>query len=144
MQFAFEFKEKNFYNKTVNEIATLPLVARNDQRRGFFIISIDMENRKLNLLVKSLKNYNPEKIILFGSAARKETDEYSDLDLVIIKKTDKQFLQRLVEVVDFVPLHSPPVDLLVYTPEEFERMKEDDNPFIEQVVKDGKVIYEKS
>lgn len=90
-----------------------------------------------------LKNYNPEKIILFGSTARNETDEYSDFDLVIIKKTDKQFLQRLVEVVDFLPLHSPAIDLLVYTPEEFERMKEDENPFIEQVIKDGKVIYEK-
>ena len=49
-----------------------------------------------------LDQYGPiEKIILFGSAARGDDDEYSDLDLILIKETSKRFVERLVEV----PLH---------------------------------------
>ena len=35
------------------------------------------------------------------------------------------------------------VDVLVYTPEEFQRMIEWENPFIENVLKEGKIVYEK-
>ena len=94
-------------------------------------------------VLNSLMDYEPEKIILFGSAARGETDEHSDIDLVLIKQTDKRFVQRLVEAGAFIPLDVS-VDVFVYTPEEFQSMIEADNPFIEQVLQDGKVLYEKS
>lgn len=84
--------------------------------------------------------YGPvEKIILFGSQARGEADEYSDLDLIIIKETDKRFVQRLVEVPS-LPVQA---DVFVYTPEEFEQMKENENPFIMSALESAKVIYEK-
>ncbi len=85
-----------------------------------------------------VENYGPvEKIILFGSAARRETDEYSALDLIIIKKTDKPFVTRLVEA----PLLPVKADIFVYTPEEFEMMKENENPFIMSALDGAKVIY---
>jgi len=87
--------------------------------------------------------YGPERIILFGSAARGDTDEYSDLDLIVIKKTDQRFVQRLVEAGSFIPLDLS-VDILVYTPEEFRAMIDQENPFMEQALKDGKVLYEKT
>lgn len=101
-------------------------------------------NPKIEVIIRGLKDYAPEKIILFGSAARGDVDEYSDIDIVIIKKTDKPFLKRLIEAVEFLRPDSPHVDLFVYTPEEFALMKEDDNPFVAQVLKEGRVIYEKS
>lgn len=94
-------------------------------------------------VINGLMDYEPEKIILFGSAARGATDEHSDIDLVLIKQTDKRFFQRLVEAGSFIP-SDVSVDVFVYTPEEFQSMIEADNPFIEQVLKDGKVLYEKS
>ena len=99
---------------------------------------------KLKLIIKDLKKYEPEKIILFGSGARGEMDEYSDIDLVVIKETKKSFVERLVEVVEFLSKDAPRADIFVYTPEEFEVMQEQENPFIEQVLKDAKVVYEKS
>ncbi len=82
--------------------------------------------------------YGPvEKIILFGSAARGEADEYSDLDIIIIKKTDKPFVARLVEA----PLLPVKADVFVYTPEEFELMKENENPFIMSALDGSKTIY---
>ena len=93
-------------------------------------------------LVKDLLPYGPEKIILFGSAARGDADEYSDLDVIVIKETDRRFVQRLVEAGALVssPRH---VDIFVYTPGELEAMIEEENPFIESALRDGKVVYEK-
>ena len=85
-------------------------------------------------------DYGPvEKIILFGSAARGDTDEYSDLDLIVIKSTDKPFVQRLAEV-PLLPVHA---DVFVYTPEEFARMKEEENPFMVSVLTSARVIYDR-
>jgi len=87
-----------------------------------------------------LDQYGPiEKIILFGSYARGDTDEYSDLDLILIKNTTKRFVERLVEV-PLLPVHA---DVFVYTPEEFEQMRENENPFILSAIESAKVIYER-
>lgn len=93
-------------------------------------------------LVTDLLPYGPEKIILFGSAARGDADEYSDLDVIVIKETDRRFVQRLVDAGALVssPRH---VDIFVYTPDELEAMIEEENPFIESALRDGKVVYEK-
>jgi len=98
---------------------------------------------KLKAVLERLKKYQPEKIILFGSYARDEADEYSDLDFVVVKKTAKRFLERLIEVAKLIDNDLGNVDVFVYTPEEFERMIEWENPFIERVLKEGRVLYEK-
>ena len=85
---------------------------------------------KLDLVVSDLKSYDPKKIILFGSAVRSDTDRYSDLDIVIIKSTKKRFLERLIEASKFIRDDLYPIDVFVYTPEEFELMQEEGNSFI--------------
>ena len=97
----------------------------------------------MKTVLERLKEYQPDKIILFGSYARGESDEYSDLDFVVIKKkTGKRFLERLIEVAKLIDNDLGNVDVFVYTPEEFERMIEWENPFIERVLKEGRVLYE--
>ena len=82
--------------------------------------------------------YGPvEKILLFGSAARGEQDEASDVDFIIIKKTSQRFLERLLSV----PLLPVPADVFVYTPEEFAQMQEHENPFILSALEDAVVVY---
>ncbi len=97
----------------------------------------------LDQIVKDLIPYDAERIILFGSAARGDTDEYSDVDLIIIKKTDKGFVHRLQEAGSYLTL-SIHVDIFVYTPDELQSMIEEENPFIQNAVRDGRVIYEKA
>lgn len=97
---------------------------------------------KLSRAIECLKKYGPEKIILFGSYARGEIDEYSDMDFVVIKKTGKRFLERLIEVAKLIDNDLGQVDVLVYTPEEFADMVKSENPFMKEVLKDGKVVYE--
>ena len=94
-------------------------------------------------VVDGLMAYGPDKIILFGSAARGDTDEYSDIDLIVIKQSNKRFVERLVEVTAYLPRDTA-VDVLVYTPQEFQTMQEEGNPFIEQALSDGIVLYDKA
>jgi len=98
---------------------------------------------RVEKVVECIKRYNPEKIIIFGSYVRGEMDEYSDLDFVVIKKTKKRFIRRLIEVAKLIDNNLGKVDVFVYTPAEFKRMIESENPFIEQVLKEGRVLYEK-
>lgn len=101
------------------------------------------KKERIEEIVSSLREYDPERIILFGSRARRDADEYSDLDLVVIKETEERFLDRLKRVYALVrPTFA--MDLLVYTPEEFARMKEEGNPLIERVCEEGVVVYEKA
>ena len=97
----------------------------------------------IDRIVNGLMASRPEKIILFGSMARGDFDEYSDIDLIVIKDTKQRFVRRLVEVTAFIPLDIA-VDALVYTPKEIDAMLAEGNPFIEQALKEGKVLYEKS
>jgi predicted nucleotidyltransferase len=64
-------------------------------------------------LIRLLKNYDPEKIILFGSYARGDADEYSDYDIIVIKSTDKPFLERLQDMVPYLVRFERTADILV-------------------------------
>ena len=72
-------------------------------------------------VVAGLIGYQPQKIILFGSAARGETDEFSDIDLIVVKETEERFFQRLLDVTAYLP-KDVAIDVLVYTPGEIEAM----------------------
>jgi predicted nucleotidyltransferase len=88
-------------------------------------------------------HYAPEKVILFGSVARGNVSEWSDLDLLVIKDTPQPFLQRLKEVA-LLCQATVGVDYLVYTPAELERMIADGNPFVlGEILAHGKVLYER-
>lgn len=97
----------------------------------------------LDALKQHLAPYlrNVRKAIVFGSVARGEADEWSDLDLVIVTDTPRPFLERYR---DFEGIYDvwPRLDLLIYTPAEFAQMRMQGRPFIEHVLREGVVIHE--
>lgn len=80
-------------------------------------------------------------VIAFGSVARGEADEWSDLDLLIVAETSRPFFERFK---DFVGLYDvwPRLDLLIYTPDEFAQMLAEERPLIVQALADGVVLHE--
>lgn len=99
-----------------------------------------MSDKVKQIVDELVKNYQPEKVILFGSRVHGKTHEWSDVDLVVIKKTDKKFRDRIGEASSSFR-HILPVDIIVYTPEEFIRMS-NENWFVkEEVVRKGQVVY---
>lgn len=91
--------------------------------------------------MEALRPYDPERVYLFGSWARGEEDELSDLDVVVIKGTALPFFDRLREVARLLPAGTGGVDILVYTPEEFQAMESQGNAFAEMIAEEGRLIY---
>jgi predicted nucleotidyltransferase len=84
--------------------------------------------------------FAPLRIILFGSFARGIADEESDLDVIVVYRTEKRFLDRLKEL--YMSWDIPrAVDILAYTPEEFDQMMEE-NGFLWGAVSEGRKIFE--
>jgi predicted nucleotidyltransferase len=83
-----------------------------------------------------------EKAILFGSYARGEASKHSDVDLILVKQTKQRFLDRYEGLLQdlFLALPGLAVDALVYTPDEFETMRQ--RRFLARALQEGKLIYE--
>lgn len=96
--------------------------------------------RYLDLLEKHVA---PEKVILFGSLAGDRVKEWSDIDLVIVTNTQARFLDRSKEMLRLL---QPRVglDVLVYTPDEFEQLCRERPFFQQEILAKGKVLYERT
>jgi predicted nucleotidyltransferase len=90
------------------------------------------------------REYRPQKVILFGSYARGQPTEDSDIDLLIIKDTDARMVDRFVEVKRLIydPQLRVPVSPLVYTPHELEERLDMEDDFVTEIIREGTVLYE--
>jgi len=89
-----------------------------------------------------VRAYRPQRIIVFGSFARGDTHELSDLDVIVVKETEERFFDRIGRVRDACEDIDIDVQPLVYTPQEFRLMLEQGNAFLETALKEGTVAYE--
>jgi HEPN domain-containing protein/predicted nucleotidyltransferase len=88
-----------------------------------------------------IKYYDPERIILFGSYDEKSLRNGSDIDLIVIKQTDKRLIERQMEVERIICDRLLPLDIIVYTSEEVRFLYSIGSPFIEEVMEKGRVLY---
>ena len=90
--------------------------------------------------------YKPERIVLFGSYVTETSNENSDIDLLIIKKTHKRFVDRVIELMQLIRRQfgvEYPVEPFIYTPEEWRYAKKINSIFTRTVLSKGIVLYEK-
>lgn len=87
--------------------------------------------------------YKPEKIIIFGSFARGKIKASSDIDFFIVKKTTKTRMKRQCEVSRILLDREVPMDIVVYTPAELKKREAMGDPFILEIIKNGKLVYAK-
>ena len=93
---------------------------------------------------KIVKEYKLQKVVLFGSAAWGKIAPNSDLDFFIIKSSKKERRFRITEVERILEDRKFPLDILVYTPEEVKKRLSLDDFFVKRILKQGRVLYEKS
>ena len=101
----------------------------------------ELADPHLDALVRILKRYDPDQIVLFGSRARGEADRYSDYDVIVIKSTTRPFLERLQDMVPYLVEFDRPAEIIVYTPEELERMGDVGLGWVIQ--QEGVILYER-
>jgi uncharacterized protein len=82
-----------------------------------------------------------EQVILFGSHARGDARETSDVDLMIVAKSDLPRFKRSRALYSLIRPYPFPMDLVVYTPEEVERSKHSPSSFVATVLREGKTVY---
>jgi len=118
-----------------------------------FYIIICMEfDTLLDNLVFLLKPSDPYKIILFGSHAAGNPGRNSDIDIMVILDNNhisKSYTERLNKKVHIRNLvleinRKIPLDILVYSKEELNILKNNGNYLIDEIEKTGKIIYEKA
>ncbi|MFB6225755.1 MAG: nucleotidyltransferase domain-containing protein [Candidatus Paceibacteria bacterium] len=84
--------------------------------------------------------FDPEKIFLFGSYAWGSPDEESDVDLIIVAKTDEP--KEMAREIDGSIYPRPfPMDVIVYTPDQFNKKEQQGSLFIENVLTEGQELY---
>ena len=84
---------------------------------------VKRQDERLREFIGRVKEkFKPEKVLLFGSRARGKHLDDSDYDILIVSERfrDQEFKERIIEVYGLIdkPLN---VEILCYTPEEFER-----------------------
>jgi len=85
---------------------------------------------------------DPERIVLFGSAARGQMGPNSDVDLLVIKSGANR-LELMGRIYEHLIGVEAAVDVIVVTPEDVERYGDSHALIIAPALKEGKVVYER-
>ena len=101
--------------------------------------------KDLDDIILIITKINPEKIYLFGSYASKSRDEQSDIDLIVIAPSNSRPLERRMELRRMLSEYDRRIglDLLVYTPDEFNMLANEPSSFISSAIKQGIKIYDR-
>jgi hypothetical protein len=91
-------------------------------------------------LCRRLVVQGAQRIYLYGSHARGEADDDSDVDLVVIQDSGLAFFPRLRQAWACVEPDWP-AEILVYTPAEFDAMQRAGNAFAETVLEEGVLLH---
>jgi uncharacterized protein len=106
--------------------------------------------RTLAMIVEAVRRgYDPERIVVFGSHARGEAKAGSDVDLLVVKRTDAGQVDRIIAVSRLLREYRRApyrlaFDILVQTPEELQALLAMGDSFTREVVREGRVVYERA
>ncbi len=91
-----------------------------------------------------VEGFQPEKIILFGSHARGTAGPDSDVDLLVVMSVHGSRRRKATEIDLALADRTLPLDLIVVTPAEFERDRDEIGTLIRPAVLEGRLLYERS
>ena len=96
-----------------------------------------------NVTRRIAEEFQPEKIVLFGSYAYGTPGPDSDVDLLVVMDTSLSSREQRLEISRVLSPRPFPMDILVRTPKDLaERLKLGDS-FLQDIINRGKVVYER-
>ena len=95
-----------------------------------------------DIVLKLIEALAPQRIVLFGSRARGDERIGSDADLLVVADVPGRPEEREAYVSRLVSPRAIPLDLLVYTPDEFERFRAQRGSFLSHVLAEGRTLHE--
>ena len=103
------------------------------------ISATDTIKRLTQLLVEAAK---PKRIVLFGSHARGEAGEDSDLDIMVVEEAVMDRAGEMVRLNRLLRSFEIPVDLLVVSAEKFNYWRDTPGNVYFEAATEGEVLYE--
>lgn len=99
--------------------------------------------KQINAVVRRIvQEFNPEKVILFGSYAYGKPTADSDVDLLVVMESNERPAKRTARVLGAIlDVKTFPMDLLVRTPQELENRLTIGDFFMQEVIERGKALY---
>jgi uncharacterized protein len=97
-------------------------------------------NKRLHTIGSKIKKeYRAERVILFGSHARGDATEDSDVDLLVVAPTKERFFERMASVRRLIRdlRDGLAVSLIVLTPAELEKRRRAGDPFVREILETG-------
>ena len=91
-----------------------------------------------------VQRFSPDRIILFGSRARDAAGPDSDVDLLVVMECAGSPRQQTVEIRKTLAGLRAPKDVVVVTPEFFERYRNVVGTVVWPAVREGKLLYERA
>jgi len=106
------------------------------------MVSQEQFEKEVQDIVKQLiRFYKPDKIILFGSLAKGQINQGTDIDLFIIKSDVPEFGVDRIRQLDAIIKYRLATDFIVYKPDELEQRLNLGDPFVKSILEEGKVLY---
>jgi len=110
---------------------------------GLFVVR-DAEGKLDEIVRRIVEKFNPVRIILFGSRARKDAKPDSDADLLVVMPV-RGSRRRTATEVDLALLGIDlPVDIIVVTPEDLENGQGIVGSIIHTALLNGRVLHERA
>jgi len=107
------------------------------------MVSKDQFDKEIQNIVNQLvRLYKPEKIILFGSLAKDQIKQGTDIDLFIIKNDVPKLGVDRIRQLDALIKYKLATDFIVYKPQELEQRLKLGDPFVKTILKEGKMLYD--
>ena len=94
------------------------------------------------IIDRIVTKFSPEKIIIFGSVAKGTAGPDSDVDVLVIMDTELPYYKRAAPIRSAMRGVRAPVDILVLTQEEYDRLKENEFSFANEIYRTGVTAYE--
>ena len=99
---------------------------------------IDEATRRL------VTNFDPERIILFGSQARGSADDRSDADFLVITRFKGKRRALMLAMDRSLRGLNLARDIIILTPEEYERERDIPGTIARPAAQEGKILYERA
>ena len=94
-----------------------------------------------DIVERILQTVQPERMILFGSAARGEMNRHSDVDILVVKEAS-DFHKLTGDIYHSLRGVGAAVDIIMVTPDDVERYKDSHPLVIKPALQEGRAVYE--
>ena len=99
----------------------------------------ELDKRLHTIGNKIKRDYRAERVILFGSYAKGNATEDSDVDLLVVAPTKERFFERMASVRRLIRdlRDGLAVSPIVLTPVELEKRRQAGDPFVREILETG-------